>query len=132
MNPWTARFSERMAHVRASEIRELLKLLGQPDILSFAGGIPDPALFPTARIAELYAEVLADTGPQALPYSVSEGYAPLRRWIATDPRPNTLRLSYALPRPDEIDEGVCRLARVIGDRLAYAGANIARAATGRA
>ena len=82
MNTWTARFSDRMAHVRASEIRELLKLLDQPDILSFAGGIPDPALFPTARIAELYAEVLADAGPQALQYSVSEGYAPLRRWIA--------------------------------------------------
>jgi len=82
MNPWTDRFSERMAHVRASEIRELLKLLDQPDILSFAGGIPDPALFPIARIAELYAEVLADAGEQALQYSVSEGFAPLRRWIA--------------------------------------------------
>ena len=82
MDTWTARFSDRMAHVRASEIRELLKLLDQPDILSFAGGIPDPALFPTARIAELYTEVLADAGRQALQYSVSEGYAPLRRWIA--------------------------------------------------
>jgi DNA-binding transcriptional MocR family regulator len=82
MNPWTDRFSERMTHVRASEIRELLKLLDQPDILSFAGGIPDPTLFPIERIAEIYAEVLADAGPQALQYSVSEGFAPLRRWIA--------------------------------------------------
>ena len=82
MNPWERRFSDRMAHVRASEIRELLKLLDQPDILSFAGGIPDPALFPVERIAGLYAEVLADAGPQALQYSVSEGLAPLRRWIA--------------------------------------------------
>ena len=82
MTAWTHRFSERMAHVRASEIRELLKLVDQPDVLSFAGGIPDPALFPIARIADVYAEVLADAGPQALQYSVSEGFAPLRRWIA--------------------------------------------------
>jgi DNA-binding transcriptional MocR family regulator len=71
-----------MARVRASEIRELLKLLEQPDILSFAGGIPDPALFPIERIQSLYAEVLADSGPQALQYSVSEGLPSLRRWIA--------------------------------------------------
>ena len=45
---WATRYSERMSRVRASEIRELLKLLDQPDILSFAGGIPDPALFPAA------------------------------------------------------------------------------------
>ncbi|TAJ69915.1 MAG: PLP-dependent aminotransferase family protein [Phenylobacterium sp.] len=82
MTAWTARFSERMAHVRASEIRELLKLLDQPDILSFAGGIPDPALFPTERISELYGEVLAQSGPQALQYSISEGLPALRRWIA--------------------------------------------------
>ncbi|WP_068877430.1 MULTISPECIES: PLP-dependent aminotransferase family protein [unclassified Phenylobacterium] len=82
MTAWTDRFSERMAHVRASEIRELLKLLDQPDILSFAGGIPDPVLFPTERIAALYAEVLAEAGAQALQYSVSEGLPDLRRWIA--------------------------------------------------
>lgn len=82
MTAWTARFSERMARVRASEIRELLKLLDQPDILSFAGGIPDPALFPTERISELYAQVLAEAGPQALQYSISEGLPALRQWIA--------------------------------------------------
>lgn len=81
---WAARFSDRMGRVRASEIRELLKLLDQPDILSFAGGIPDPALFPARRIEAGYGEVLADPAlaGQALQYSVSEGYAPLRRWIA--------------------------------------------------
>lgn len=82
MTDWTDRFSTRMSRVRASEIRELLKLLDQPDILSFAGGIPDPSLFPTARIAELYGEVLAESGAQALQYSVSEGLPALRRWIA--------------------------------------------------
>jgi DNA-binding transcriptional MocR family regulator len=80
---WAARFSERMSRVRASEIRELLKLLEQPDILSFAGGIPDPDLFPAARIQAAYDAVLADPDQarQALQYSVSEGYLPLRRWI---------------------------------------------------
>ncbi len=81
---WAARFSERMARVRASEIRELLKLLDQPDILSFAGGIPDPGLFPAERIQAGYDEILGDPvlARQALQYSVSEGYLPLRRWIA--------------------------------------------------
>lgn len=81
---WAARFSHRMTRVRANEIRELLKLLDQPDILSFAGGIPDPALFPAARIQAGFDEILADPvlARQALQYSVSEGYLPLRRWIA--------------------------------------------------
>ncbi|WP_332764135.1 aminotransferase-like domain-containing protein [Phenylobacterium sp.] len=81
---WAARFSDRMARVRANEIRELLKLLDQPDILSFAGGIPDPDLFPAAAIQAAYDEILADPvqARQALQYSVSEGYLPLRRWIA--------------------------------------------------
>jgi DNA-binding transcriptional MocR family regulator len=81
---WAARFSDRMSRVRASEIRELLKLLDQPDILSFAGGIPDPGLFPAARIQAGYDQVLADPelSRQALQYSVSEGYLPLRLWIA--------------------------------------------------
>jgi DNA-binding transcriptional MocR family regulator len=81
---WASRFSDRMARVRASEIRELLKLLDQPDILSFAGGIPDPGLFPAEDIQKGYQAVLADPvlSRQALQYSVSEGYLPLRQWIA--------------------------------------------------
>lgn len=82
MNTWNDRFAERMTHVRASEIRELLKLLDQPDILSFAGGIPDPALFPGERIQAAYDGVLKQAGAQALQYSVSEGLPELRRWIA--------------------------------------------------
>jgi DNA-binding transcriptional MocR family regulator len=80
---WAQRFSDRMTRVRANEIRELLKLLDQPDILSFAGGIPDPELFPADRIQAAYDEVLADPqlSQQALQYSVSEGYLPLREWI---------------------------------------------------
>jgi DNA-binding transcriptional MocR family regulator len=81
---WAQRFGERMARVRANEIRELLKLLDQPDILSFAGGIPDPGLFPAEAIQAGYDAILADPvlARQALQYSVSEGYLPLRQWIA--------------------------------------------------
>lgn len=80
---WNTIFASRMGRMKASEIRELLKLLDQPDIISFAGGIPDPALFPTAAFQAAFADALsAGKQEQALQYSVSEGYAPLRRWIA--------------------------------------------------
>ena len=77
------KFATRTARMKASEIRELLKLLDRPGILSFAGGIPDARLFPAAAFASAYADTM--TGPQAgvaLQYSVSEGYLPLRQWIA--------------------------------------------------
>ncbi|PJF10630.1 PLP-dependent aminotransferase family protein [Pseudorhodobacter sp. MZDSW-24AT] len=80
---WEQVLAPRMGRMKASEIRELLKLLDQPDIISFAGGIPDPALFPVpafqAALAATLAPGKADT---ALQYSVSEGYLPLRQWLA--------------------------------------------------
>jgi hypothetical protein len=80
---WSDWFAGRVSRMRASEIRELLKLLERPDVVSFAGGIPDPSLFPMDKIRAAYAAILADpqSGPASLQYSVSEGYAPLRRWI---------------------------------------------------
>ena len=80
---WEQVFATRASRMKASEIRELLKLLDQPDIISFAGGIPDPALFPTAEFQAAISDILS--GPRAeaaLQYSVSEGYKPLRDWIA--------------------------------------------------
>jgi DNA-binding transcriptional MocR family regulator len=70
--------------MRASEIRELLKVLERPGVISFAGGIPDPGLFPVAQAKAAYAAVLGDAGQaaSALQYSVSEGYLPLRQWVA--------------------------------------------------
>jgi len=65
----------------ASEIRELLKVVDQPGVLSFAGGIPDPALFPVEEAKAAYAAVLG-APTNGLQYSVSEGYLPLRQWIA--------------------------------------------------
>ena len=77
------RFANRMARMPVSAIRELLKLTEQPEIISFAGGMPAPELFPVAAIAEAHANVLRDDGPAALQYSISEGWRPLREWIAT-------------------------------------------------
>ncbi|QPC88142.1 aminotransferase class I/II-fold pyridoxal phosphate-dependent enzyme [Mesorhizobium sp. NBSH29] len=82
MLAWEKIFADRSTRMRASEIRELLKLLDQPDIISFAGGIPDPTLFPDAAFREAYQTILS--GPEtgaALQYSVSEGYKPLREWL---------------------------------------------------
>lgn len=82
MLDWEKIFATRSTRMRASEIRELLKLLEQPDIISFAGGIPDPALFPAEDFKAAYADIM--TGPQvgsALQYSVSEGFLPLREWL---------------------------------------------------
>ncbi|WP_105440374.1 PLP-dependent aminotransferase family protein [Neorhizobium sp. T25_13] len=85
MLDWEQIFATRSSRMRASEIRELLKLLDQPDIISFAGGIPDPALFPDVAFKEAYSDIFssAQVGA-ALQYSVSEGYKPLREWIASD------------------------------------------------
>ncbi len=79
---WDHVFATRSSRMRASEIRELLKLLDKPDIISFAGGIPDPALFPQAEFAKAYADLFSDgRAGSALQYSVSEGYLPLRVWL---------------------------------------------------
>jgi DNA-binding transcriptional MocR family regulator len=81
LNAWEPRYARRAGRMAASEIRELLKVVDQPGILSFAGGIPDPALFPVADTKAAYAAILGEsTG--GLQYSVSEGYLPLRQWIA--------------------------------------------------
>jgi DNA-binding transcriptional MocR family regulator len=81
---WGNVLASRASRMKASEIRELLKLLAQPDIISFAGGIPDPALFPTAEFAAGFADTLATQADTALQYSISEGYRPLRDWIAVE------------------------------------------------
>jgi DNA-binding transcriptional MocR family regulator len=79
---WHQIFATRNERMKASEIRELLKLLDQPDIISFAGGIPDPDLFPAEAFQEAFAAALTpDMQATALQYSVSEGYGPLRDWI---------------------------------------------------
>jgi 2-aminoadipate transaminase len=78
----TYSYAGRMAQLRASEIRELLKITEMPDIISFAGGLPAPELFPVEEIMEVSRRVLLEAGRSALQYSTTEGYGPLREWIA--------------------------------------------------
>jgi DNA-binding transcriptional MocR family regulator len=81
LDAWEPRYARRAGRMAASEIRELLKVVDQPGIVSFAGGIPDPALFPVEEARAAYAGILG-AGTGGLQYSVSEGYLPLRQWIA--------------------------------------------------
>lgn len=71
-----------MSYIQASEIREILKVTEQPDVISFAGGLPAPELFPIDEINEMSQVVLREAGTQALQYTTTEGYFPLREWIA--------------------------------------------------
>lgn len=75
-------YAERISEMKASEIRELLKLTEKPEVISFAGGLPAPELFPIEEIKEVNNYVLDHCGEQALQYATTEGYQPLRKWIA--------------------------------------------------
>lgn len=74
-------FAERMNNMKSSRIRELLKLTEQPDIISFAGGLPAPEHFPVQAITEISINILKSSGAQALQYATTEGYLPLREFI---------------------------------------------------
>lgn len=75
--------ARRMDKLKSSEIREILKVTQQPDIISFAGGLPAPELFPIEELSVCQSRVLKESGAQALQYSTTEGYWPLRERIAT-------------------------------------------------
>jgi 2-aminoadipate transaminase len=79
--PWIDRYALRTKRMTSSAIRELLKLTAQPDIISFAGGLPAPELFPIEEIKEAAETLLEQHGQQALQYSTTEGYPPLREMI---------------------------------------------------
>lgn len=81
-HPLSYRFAGRMSRMPVSAIREILKVAERPEIISFAGGLPAPELFPVKEIAQAYAEVFAEQGQAALQYSTTEGWRPLREWIA--------------------------------------------------
>lgn len=76
------KYAKRMEYIKASEIREILKVAERPEYISFAGGLPAPELFPVEEIKEVCRIVLEEEGAKALQYSATEGYAPLRQWIA--------------------------------------------------
>lgn len=76
------RFASRMQDLRASDIREILKVTQQPDVISFAGGLPASELLPAAEMAEMARALLLDDGVRALQYAPTEGLDILRELIA--------------------------------------------------
>ena len=79
--PWNHRYAQRMQRMGSSAIRELLKLTQRPEVISFAGGLPAPELFPIERFKQATEKVLSDQGSASLQYSTTEGYVPLRELI---------------------------------------------------
>ena len=78
---WDERFAERTQSMMGSIIREILKLALQPDIISFAGGMPAAELFLVREFEEACRYVLTHDGVRALQYGTSEGYPPLRQYL---------------------------------------------------
>lgn len=76
------KFAERTNNMEGSAIRELLKLTQRPEVISFAGGMPAPELFPVEEMIEVSKSVLEENGRVAMQYSTTEGYAPLRKHLA--------------------------------------------------
>lgn len=80
MTNWT--LAKRAASMNPSVIREILKVTEKPGIISLAGGLPSPKTFPIAAFKEAADKVLLQDGASALQYAASEGYAPLREFVA--------------------------------------------------
>ena len=75
-------FARRLSGMGVSAIREILKVTERPEVISFAGGLPAPEVFPVEALARAHAEVFAEEGAQACQYGTTEGWRPLREWIA--------------------------------------------------
>ena len=78
---WEYRYAQRTKGMQSSAIRDLLKVASQPDVISLAGGMPAPELFPLKEVEEACIRVLRNRGSDALQYSTTEGYSPLRELI---------------------------------------------------
>lgn len=76
------KYARRMDLFKKSELGEILKLIEKPDIISFAGGLPASELFPVEEMKKVAVKVLDENGEEALQYSGSQGYLPLRIHIA--------------------------------------------------
>jgi 2-aminoadipate transaminase len=113
MNWNLARRAEKM---NPSVIREILKVTEKPGIISFAGGLPSPQTFPIDAMREASERVLRDDGQAALQYAASEGYGPLREWVAHDLLKQGMHIS-----PDQVlittgsQQGLDLLAKILID-----------------
>ncbi|GAA0752349.1 PLP-dependent aminotransferase family protein [Ideonella azotifigens] len=119
-SPWT--LAHRAARMNPSIIREILKVTEQPGVLSMAGGLPSPDTFPIEAMREASAKVLTDSPREALQYAASEGYGPLREWVAA-----TLNAQGQQVTPDRvlITTGSQQALDLIAKVLVDAGAPVA-------
>ena len=74
-------FAKRMERMRRSTIREILKMTKRPNIISFAGGLPAPELFPLAAFQEALNQAMDVSGADSLQYDLTEGYLPLKEFL---------------------------------------------------
>ena len=109
-------FSQRARAIQSSAIREILKVTERPEVISFAGGLPSSETFPIDRMRASLDRVLSANGREALQYSTTEGYAPLREWVA-----KRVSTPDAPVSPDEVlmvsgsQQGLDLLAKVLID-----------------
>lgn len=116
-------FASRMENTPRSFIREILKVTQKPEIISFAGGLPNPELFPVKELAATAEKVIAEEGTAALQYATTEGHPPLRQWIA-DRYKKRLGIDIS---PDEIliTNGSQQCLDLIGKIFINKGSNVA-------
>jgi 2-aminoadipate transaminase len=114
--------AQRAARMNPSIIREILKVTEQPGVLSLAGGLPSPETFPIEAMREATAKVLADTPKEALQYAASEGFGPLREWVAGELGRRGLKVT---PTQILITTGSQQGLDLVGKVLVDAGAPVA-------
>ena len=108
--------ARRADKMNPSVIREILKVTEKPGIISFAGGLPSPLTFPIDAMRKASERVLRDDGKAALQYATSEGYAPLREWVAQDLIKQGMKVS-----PDQVlittgsQQGLDLVAKILID-----------------
>ena len=119
-SPW--HLAARTARMNPSAIREILKLTELPGIISLAGGLPSAATFPVEAVREATARVLRDTPREALQYAASEGFGPLREWVAAEMARQGLAVS---PAQVLITTGSQQGLDLVGKVLIDAGSRVA-------
>ncbi len=119
---FTHLLSDRMGKMGASAIREILKVVGQPGMISLAGGIPSPDSFPMERIRELTDRVFSKYGPAAFQYDLTEGFTPLREVMSSYLAKRDIHVS---PEQIHIQSGsqgvldsICKVMISAGDKIA--------------
>ena len=115
-HPLQWNFSQRSQQLKSSAIREILKITMRPEIISFAGGLPSPETFPIEQMKVAFDKVLSAQGKVALQYGPTDGYAPLREWVA-----NSLSTASAKILPEQVlmvsgsQQGLDLLGKVLID-----------------